>query len=129
MTALFAWLGQFLSTVWSALLKYVVSFWSFVGVLIYLAYQGFVLLGNIMISVGQKLTDMFTGASSIAGSAPCGGDIAQVLATANTFFPVDETFRLMAAMLVGIWIPIGIYRMLKSWMPSVFGITISGGNT
>jgi hypothetical protein len=39
---------------------------------------------------------------------------------ANTIYPLDETVRLLAAMVVGVWVPIGAYRLFKSWIPGGF---------
>jgi hypothetical protein len=121
MSSLFEWLGTVLVAMWGGFRKFFLSLWSFIAVLVYLAWQGFNLLGDMMIQLGQKLVDVIA-TGTVAGSAPCGGGLTEVLAIANTFFPLDELLRMMAALMVGVWLPIGVYRIFRSLFPTIAGV-------
>ena len=94
-----------------------VKFWGFCLVVLQLVYDGLMLVGDLTIRAGQQVVNLFTR----AGDAPCATGLGTFMAIANTFFPVDETLRLMAATIVAIWLPVSLYRLVKSWIPGLGG--------
>ena len=113
-----------ITKVWAFLDRIGVRFWAFVMFILTLVYEGFTLIGDLTIQAVQKISDLASAAGSL--SAPCGGGLATILATANTFYPLDETLRMLAG-LAAIWVVLGMYRFIRSWMPEVWGFGFPSG--
>jgi hypothetical protein len=121
MTGLFTWLGGVLRGFWEALKGFLTSFW---GILIGLVASLTAFLHWLGDKIGQ-LANFFVhiadGSWHAAVGSPCGSEFGNILALANTFYPLDETLRLFFAMVVSVWLPLGIYRMVKSMIPEFEG--------
>jgi hypothetical protein len=117
-----SWFQAIVDTVvglWNAVVKFQVALWVVIIAVLYAAWRGLKLVGDLTIGaiqMGLSLVTEFDG-----WSAPCGAGIGNYLAIANTFYPLDETLQMIAALLVFVWMPIGIYRFIKSWIPMMAG--------
>ena len=124
MTQLFLWLGQTIANalgdagLWGAIKTLGTSFWAIAIFWVGLAYLALKLVGDLTIRAFQQLAVVLQHGVGSVGD-PCGGALISFLAIANTFFPLDEMIRLFFQLIVGIWLPIGIYRLIKSFIPTV----------
>jgi hypothetical protein len=120
MTALFAWLGSVLRGLFEdGIRPWFTKF--YLGVVIGPAAASVVLLAWLNQMIGRTTNFLVNlGDLGLGATDPCGGTIASTLALANTFFPVDELLRMLFVLVVGVWLPIGGYRLAKSWTPGGF---------
>ncbi len=95
-------------------------FWGVVFIGAGLAYEGFSLVGDLTIKGAQTMAGLldgtFAGTANTVGSASPVGDLGYYLAICNTFYPLDETVRMCAAMIT-LWIAIFAFRLLKMAIP------------
>jgi hypothetical protein len=121
MSALFTWLGNLLLSVWRAFRTYLYWYYTSLLALAYVIYKSISLIGDMGIRVVQLVISILSYASghSSDGCAPSG--ITTMLQIANTFFPLDEFFRLLFGLMILVWLPIGIYRFIRALVPEVFG--------
>jgi hypothetical protein len=85
-----------------------------------IAYEGFTLIGDLTIQATTQLSGLLNGAlggaaSSVGSSSPT-GDIGYYLSICNTFYPLDETVRMLAAM-ISLWVAIMAFRLIKMLIP------------
>jgi hypothetical protein len=118
MSALFDWLGDVIVGLWGALKKVFENWWALVIGILTSVYMFVEWLAGKVIEVFQSLATVISHGLGMSGD-PCASGLASYMAIANTFFPVDETLRLLFA-LVSLWLVIGLYRMVKSWLPAGF---------
>jgi hypothetical protein len=112
----------FFIQMWDEFSKYCGSIWAITILFFSLAWQGLDLIGHLTIRAFQILGAVVsTGLYGNAGD-PCNpGQLGQIMAIANTFFPMDECLKMLFALVAGVWLPLGIYRFIKSWIPAVSG--------
>src|ERR1700730_5554573 len=113
MSAFFQWLLSGLFAIWDAFRRYLTSWWAAAIIIVGLAYAGLNLVGNMAIQAVTNLGHVFDHGFSPGYS---GGASSYIFAVANTFLPLDEALRMMAAMVVGVWLPLGLYKFVKSWL-------------
>ncbi len=107
----------FFESLWKGIKDTGLQFWGVVVIAVTLVYQGFTLIGDLTIQAVQALTGIGNWAAGAPANNITDSSLGTYFALANTIYPLDETVRLMAAMVVGVWVPIGIYRLIKSWLP------------
>ncbi len=110
----------FFESLWKGIRDTGLQFWGVVVIAVTLVYQGFTLIGDLTIQAVKALTGIGNWAAGAPANNITDSSLSTYFALANTIYPLDETVRLMAAMVVGVWVPIGIYRLLKSWLPGGF---------
>lgn len=113
MGAFFDWLSQIIIDIWDSTRSAITSWWAAAILLVGLAYSGLNLVGNMAIMAVTNLGHVSDHAIDAGYS---GGASTYIFAVANTFFPMDEALRMMAAMLLGVWLPLGLYKFVKSWL-------------
>jgi hypothetical protein len=113
MGAFFSWLLDGIYAVWDSFRRWLSSWWAACVIIVGLAYSGLNLVGNMAIMAVTNLGHVFDHAID---SGYSGGASSYIFAVANTFFPLDESLRMMAAMLIGVWLPLGLYKFVKSWL-------------
>lgn len=118
MGAFFDWLSQVLIDIWDTTRAAITSWWAAMVIFVGLAYAGLNLVGNMAIQATTALGGLVDHSLSAGYS---GGGSTYIFAVANTFFPLDELLRMMAAMVVGVWLPLGLYKFVKSWLPALGG--------
>jgi hypothetical protein len=113
MGAFFDWLSQVVIDIWDTCRTAITSWWAAMVIFVGLAYAGLNLVGNMAIQAATYLGSVVDGSVNAGYS---GGGSTYIFAVANTFFPLDEALRMMAAMVVGVWLPLGLYKFVKSWL-------------
>ena len=113
MGAFFQWLLNGLYAIWDAFRRIITSWWSAAIIIVGLAYAGLNLVGNMAITAVTNLGHVFDHSITPGYT---GGASTYIFAVANTFLPMDEALRMMAAMVVGVWLPLGLYKFVKSWL-------------
>lgn len=124
---LFGWLGEVLQIFFREVLNTVVKFsMTLWGLIIIVASIAWLVLSD---TVGALLSivDLVSGIGSgdISLASPGGSSVLWFLSVANTFTPLDEAFAYGATylFLVGSF---GLYKLLKGWLPEVFGWGFAG---
>jgi hypothetical protein len=110
----------FFESLWKGIKDTGLQFWGVIVITATLVWQGFTLIGDLTIQAVQALTGIANWATNAPANNIADSTLGSYFALANTIYPLDETVRLMASMVVGVWVPIGIYRLLKSWLPAGF---------
>lgn len=118
MTALFAWLGNTINDFWLNLRNGMWIIYLAIVAWLTFAWKGVEIVVNMLIGLISKL-DGIVGYLSAQHSpaAPGGGDIYWMLATANTFFPLDELMHMAAAYVTFCLVPVALYRLAKAYLP------------
>jgi hypothetical protein len=113
-------IGRFFTSLWTAMRDFGVQFWGVIVIVAMLAWQGFTLIGDMTIKAAQAMLGLANWGAAAGSQGIQDGTLSQYFAVANTIYPLDETVRLMAALVVGVWLPLGLYRAIKSWLPAGF---------
>lgn len=121
MSNLIQWILQAAVLSWEQFRKFFSTTWGVLLIFGGLAYTGLTLIGTMTGAVTVFILSALDGGASYgAGGAGTGNVATSTLALANTIFPLDEALQMMAAMVLYVWLPIGIYRLIKSWIPAGF---------
>ncbi len=111
------WLWRFFTDLAKAKAGYYAKFLAFLA----MALAGLTLMKSLTVKMIAIMAGFFANANS-AGGDPCPpGWLVEMCALGNTFFPLGECFQLLASMILVIWLPLFLYRLVKSWLPGIGG--------
>ena len=122
---MFDWLLNFFANLWSAFVSLVQGVWDFCKTgwtWIVALIVGFVsVTHHVSTFVYNTAADLLTQVSGVALTSSPGahvGTAGDIIAIANTFFPVAEGFTLVVAYCLIVAAAYS-YRLVKSWLPTL----------
>lgn len=123
MIAIIEWLiniakaiGYWFQEIFREAIKFTTTAWGVIVLVVGLAYAAMLDTVGAINSVVVSIDGFTSNGPSLTAPSGIGG----MLAIANTFTPLDEVFQYASAFLI-VLLGVGIYRLIKSWIPTMSG--------